>query len=143
MGYRAPEGVDAAWPTGNTRQTVPPTRHAQKGNTVNLRKIAGTATLAGAIGAAALGLGAGAAQAAPKWNSNPTVPHDTDFTQPPGHVGRNLGTPPGQFKKLPDVTVGLSDGSTVVIDNPFEGVPPGHWAELQGDFEAAVAAASP
>lgn len=70
------------------------------------------------------------------------MPSNTDFTQPPGHVGHDLGVPPGQFKKLPTITVGLPDGSTVGIDNPFEGLPPGHWAEHQGDFDDTVDAAS-
>jgi hypothetical protein len=99
----------------------------RKETTMNLKKIAGTAILAGALGAAALGLGAGLAQAAPKWNPNPVVPSDTDFTRPPGHIGKALGIPPGQFKKLREITVGLPDGTTTVIDNPFFGVPPGHW----------------
>ena len=101
---------------------------SRKGTTMNLKKIAGTATLAGALGAAALGLGAGSAQAAPKWNPNPVVPSDTDFNQPPGKVGKALGIPPGQFKKIPTLTVGFPDGSTTLLDpSPFFGVPPGHW----------------
>jgi hypothetical protein len=97
---------------------------------MNLTRIAGTATLAGALGAAALGLGAGSAQAAPKWNPNPVVPSITDFTRPPGHIGQDLGIPPGQFKKLSKITVGLPDGTTTVIDNPYFGIPPGHWRHI-------------
>lgn len=109
---------------------------------MDLKKIVSTATLTGAIGAAALGLGAGVSQADPKDRDPGPVPSDTDFTQPPGHVGQDLGIAPGQFKKLPTITVGLPDGSTVDIDNPFEGVPPGQWDEVQDDFDDAVADAS-
>jgi hypothetical protein len=139
----AVEGVDAARPSGKRRQTVP-TRapRAERKTTVNLKKITGTATLAGAIGAAALGLGTGAAQADPKPRDPGPVSSDTDFTQPPGHVGQDIGSPPGQFNKLETIQVEIN-GEPVEIDNPFFGVPPGHWAEHQGDFEDAVAAASP
>ena len=42
---------------------------------MNLKKIDGTAALAGALGAAALGLGAGSAQADPGWDPNiPWIP---------------------------------------------------------------------
>ena len=105
---------------------------------MNLKKIAVTATLAGALGAAALGIGVGSAQAKPK-NPNPVVPSDTDFSQPPGHIGQALGVPPGQFKKLPKITVTYPDGSTAVIDNPYFGVPPGHW----GNVPPLVFATSP
>ena len=117
----------------NLTSTRSPSRgrsDGQKETTMNLKKIAGTATLAGALGVAALGLGVGSAQAAPKWDPNPVVPSDTDFTQPPGHVGKALGIPPGQFKKLREITVGFSDGTTTVIDNPFFAVPPGHWRHI-------------
>jgi hypothetical protein len=110
---------------------------------VELRRIAWTATLAGAVGAAALGVGTGTAQAQPKHHAPGPVPSTTDFTQPPGHVGRDLGVAPGQFKKLETITVGLPNGTTVTIDNPFEGIPPGHWKQHQADFDAAVAAATP
>ena len=103
---------------------------------MNLKKIAWTATLAGALGAAALGLGAGSAQAAPK-NPNPVVPNDTDFTRPPGHIGRDLGTPPGQFKKLATITVELPDGTiTDPITNPFFEVPPGQWRHIPFEVTA-------
>ena len=90
---------------------------------MNLKKIAGTATLAGALGAATLGLGAGSAQAAPK-NPNPVVPSTTDFTKPPGHIGQDLGTPPGQFKKLPTRTVELPDGRLPTQRQPLFGSRP-------------------
>ena len=109
---------------------------------MDLKKITWTATIAGAIGAAALGLGAGAAQAAPKDKDPGPVPSDTDFTQPPGHVGNDLGVAPGQFKKLETIDVEIN-GEPVGIDNPFFGVPPGHWDEHQGDFDTAVADATP
>ena len=98
---------------------------------MNLKKIAGTAIFAGALGAAALGLGVGSAQAAPKWNPRPVVPSHTDFSQPPGHIGQDLGIPPGQFKKLYKIKVKLPDGTTVKIKNPFFGIPPGHWDDVK------------
>jgi hypothetical protein len=109
---------------------------------MNVKKIAGTAVLTGALGAATLGV-AGAAQADPKHQDPNPVPSDTDFTQPPGQVGRDLGVAPGQLKQQPQITVGLPDGSTVDIDNPFEDVPPGHWGDVAGDFDDAVDAATP
>ena len=112
---------------------------SRKGTTMNLKKIAGTATLAGALGAAALGLGAGLAQAEPKWNPNPVVPSDTDFTRPPGQIGRDLGTPPGQFKKISPITVELPDGTTTEIDNPFFVVPPGQWRHIPFEVTAPPA----
>lgn len=97
---------------------------------MDLKKIAGIATLAGALGAATLGLGAGLAQAAPKWNPNPVVPSDTDFTRPPGHIGQDLGIPPGRFKKIYKITVVFPDGTTDEVKNPFFGVPPGQWRHI-------------
>ena len=48
---------------------------------MNVKKIAGTATVAGALGAAALGLGAGSAQADPDWwdPNIPVIPSVDDF----------------------------------------------------------------
>ena len=100
---------------------------------MNLKKIAGTAALAGALGAAAVGIGVGSAQAAPKWDPRPVVPSDTDFSQPPGHIGQALGIPPGQFKKIYKIRVGLPTTpptTTKPIKNPFFGVPPGHWGDV-------------
>jgi len=72
---------------------------------MNLKKIAGTATLAGALGAAALGLGAGTAQA-DNWEPwVPWVPHVDDW------VDWNPWAP-GQLKKM----------CPWPIDTP-----PGHW----------------
>ena len=88
---------------------------------MKIKKIAGTAILAGSLGAASLGLGAGSAQADRIW-----VPDIPDIPWGPGHwvdewipdvvpdlgIGRGptgLG-PPGQIKKM------------------FPGCPPpGHW----------------
>ncbi len=100
---------------------------------MNLMKIAGTAALAGALGAAALGVGVGSAQAAPKPKPKPVVPSNTDFSQPPGHVGQDLGIPPGQFKKIYKIRVGLPGPPPTISDpirNPFFGVPPGHWDDV-------------
>jgi hypothetical protein len=70
---------------------------------VNVKKIAGTASIAGALGAAALGLGAGMAQADPgPWIPPvPPVPHLDDVTGwhpvPPGQIQRvcPAHSPPG------------------------------------------------
>nr|WP_082957710.1 hypothetical protein [Mycobacterium sp. E802] len=71
---------------------------------MNLKKFAGTAMIAGALGAGSLGLGAGAATADP----GPNIP----WVPGPGwvdwHQGPNL--PPGQVKKW----------------CPWHS-PPGHW----------------
>ncbi len=64
------------------------------------------------------------------------MPADTDFSQPPGHIGQDLGVPPGQLKQQPQLEVALDDGTLVDIDNPFYGVPPGHWDDV--DFQGAV-----
>lgn len=76
---------------------------------MNLKKIAGTAMIAGALGAAPLGLGAVSAQADPG-GRGPNIP----WNPGPGDwvdrgPGINLG-PPGQVKKL----------------CPWHS-PPGHW----------------
>jgi hypothetical protein len=110
----------------------------RKETTMNLKKIAWTATLAGALGAATLGLGAGSAQAQPKSNPHPVVPSNTDFNQPPGHIGQDLGIPPGQFKKIPTISVELPDGTiTDPIENPFYLIPPGHWRHTPFEVTAA------
>jgi hypothetical protein len=81
------------------------------------KKIAVTSIAAGAMGATALGLGAGLAQAEHDdyWVPVPGIPH-VDFQAPPGQIGHVTGIPPGQFKKLP---------------GPFNGVPPGHWDDVR------------
>lgn len=66
-----------------------------------VKKIAATATMAGALGLAAVGFGTATAQATPHDWWNPPVP-------PPGHIGQIVGVPPGHI------------GHVV-------GVPPGHW----------------
>jgi hypothetical protein len=71
---------------------------------VDLKRIAGTATIAGALGAAALGLGAGSAQADPDWVDIPVIPDVGDW------VDWNPWPPPGQLKKW----------------CPWHS-PPGHW----------------
>jgi len=73
---------------------------------MNLKKIAGTAALAGALGAAALGLGGGSAQADPNWvdPNIPWIPGPEDWVP-----GLDWG-PPGQVKNT---------------WCPWD--PPGHW----------------
>jgi hypothetical protein len=72
---------------------------------MNVKKIAGTAAIAGALGAAALGLGAGTAQADDWVPWVPWVPHVDDW------VDWNPWAP-GQLKKM--------------CIPPFD-TPPGHW----------------
>ncbi|BCI51213.1 hypothetical protein NIIDNTM18_04910 [Mycolicibacterium litorale] len=75
---------------------------------MNIKKIAMTGAVAGAMGAAALGLGAGSAQADhDEWWWEPDIPYiHGDLGFPPGHIG----VPPGQLKKwIPGAP------------------PPGHW----------------
>ena len=57
---------------------------------MNIKKIAGTATLAAALGAAALGLGAGSAQADPKW-VDPNIPWIPGDWNPDWNPGVNWG----------------------------------------------------
>ncbi|BBX96395.1 hypothetical protein [Mycobacterium lacus] len=67
------------------------------------KKIAGTAALAGALGAAALGLSTGVAPADPgPWIPGPPAPHVDDWAPNP--------LPPGQIKQV----------------CPWQS-PPGHW----------------
>ena len=76
---------------------------------MNIKKIGLTAAVAGGMGAAALGLGAGSAQADHNDWWVPEIPY-VDIHVPPGHVGQVVGVPPGQLKKwIPG------------------DVPPGHW----------------
>lgn len=73
---------------------------------MNLKKIAGTAALTGALGAAALGVGSGWAQADPDW-IDPDIPvPGIDIWDPVF----DWGPPPGQIKKW----------------CPWHS-PPGHW----------------
>ena len=70
---------------------------------MNVKKIAGTATVAGALGAAALGLGAGTAQADDWVPWVPWVPHVDDWGDwnpfPPGQVQHwcPWHSPPGHW----------------------------------------------
>ena len=80
---------------------------------MNIKKIAGTAILAGVLSGAALGLGAGSAQADRIWVPDiPGIPwgpgHWVDNWIPDPDLGLNL--PPGQVKKW----------------CPWHS-PPGHW----------------
>jgi hypothetical protein len=78
--------------------------------TMNLKKIAGTATIAGVLGAAALGLGPASAQADPHW------------------VDPNIPWIPGWADWAPDWDPGVNWGSPGQIKNawcPWN--PPGHW----------------
>ena len=99
-----------------------------EGFTLNLKKIAITATMTGVLGAATLGFGTGLSQAKPHPGPPippiPVIPGAWNPGDPPGH---NPWGPPGQVKKW-EVLPGPEAGT--VIDNPFEGVPPGHWGEM-------------
>jgi hypothetical protein len=75
---------------------------------MNLKKIAGTATVAGALVAAALGLGAGSAQADPHWGPNiPWIPGPGDWVDwspfDPGQLKQwcPWHSPPGHWKGGP------------------------------------------
>ena len=87
-----------------------PAGAAEMEATINLKKIAGTATIAGVLGAAALGLGPASAQADPDW-VNPNIPWI-----------------PGWADWAPDWDPGVNWGSPGQIKNawcPWN--PPGHW----------------
>ena len=70
---------------------------------MNIKKMAGTALLAGAMGAAGLGLGAGAAQA-DDWGPNPgpwgPPGQVKKWCSPSGFFGP-CGTPPGHWENGP------------------------------------------
>jgi hypothetical protein len=90
---------------------------------MNVKKLAATATMVGALGGfAALGVGAGAAQADRGGNDWCGPILCADLQGPPGHAG--VGAP-GQFKK--DVFI-----PGTLIPNPVYGVSPGHWDERLG-----------
>ena len=101
--------------------------YGMEGFTLNFKKIAITATMTGALGAATLGFGTGLAQAKPHPGPPippvPVIPGAWVPGDPPGH---NPWGPPGQVKKW-EALPGPVPGT--VIDNPFEGIPPGHWGE--------------
>ncbi len=67
---------------------------------MQVRKILVAAAIAGGMGAASMGLGAGLANAEHDW----WVPQPP----PPGHVGQIVNVPPGHIGQV-------------------TGVPPGHW----------------
>ncbi|KUI21842.1 hypothetical protein AU193_05665 [Mycobacterium sp. GA-1285] len=81
---------------------------------MEIKKLAASTAMAGALGFAAFGLGSGFAQAdpGPKWPHIPGPPNPSHWApgDPPGH---NPFGPPGQVKKDPT--------------SQFYGVPPGHW----------------
>ena len=79
---------------------------------MNPKKIAGTATIAGALGTAALGIGAGSAQADPHWDPNiPGIPGVGDWVDwNPGDWADWNPLAPGQIKNQ---------------WCPWD--PPGHW----------------
>jgi len=87
---------------------------------MNLKKIAATATMTGALSVAALGIGVGTAQADRGDGHHGCWPFPCDtFQGPPGQ--NPFGIPPGQLKKMENIGP---------FDNPVEGVPPGHWDEV-------------
>jgi hypothetical protein len=81
---------------------------------MNVKKLAATAAISGAMGLTAIGIGAGTAQADDHggwgcWG----FPCD-GFQGPPGQ--NPLGIPPGQLKKQ--------------LPGPLHDVPPGHWDDV-------------
>lgn len=89
---------------------------------MNVKRIAVTTAMAGALGVAALGLGAGTAQADKRGNDWCGPVLCRDLQGPPGQAG--VG-PPGQFKKQFFIPGTL-------IPNPVFGVPPGRWDDRLG-----------
>lgn len=83
-----------------------------------LKKLVVAAVMGGSLGVAALGLGAGAAQA-DDGNRYGCGPFACDVFQ--GPPGQNPFGPPGQVKKDPYLGP---------FPNPVYGVPPGHWGEV-------------
>lgn len=82
---------------------------------MNVKKLAATVIMTGALSVAAHGLGAGTAQADSNGHGG-CWPWPCDaFQGPPGH---NPFGPPGQVKKDPFLGP---------FPNPVYGVPPGHW----------------
>ncbi|MCT7656846.1 hypothetical protein [Mycobacterium deserti] len=74
---------------------------------MNIKKMTASAAIAGALGFAAVGLGAGQAQADDWWWEPPGPGH---FIPSPGHIGQlPFVPPPGHIAQLPGVP------------------PPGHW----------------
>ena len=89
---------------------------------MNVKRLAATAAMGGAMGLTALGFGAGTAQADDGHHHGCwPFPCDT-FQGPPGQ--NPFGIPPGQLKKMENIGP---------FDNPVEGVPPGHWDEVPLD----------
>jgi hypothetical protein len=89
---------------------------------MNLKRIAVTAAMSGALGLAAIGVGAGTAQADDRGYGCWPFPCDT-FQGPPG---QNPFGPPGQVKKQEF----LPGPWGFPVPNPVEGVAPGHWDEV-------------
>jgi hypothetical protein len=129
-------------------------------NAKKIKKIAGTTTLVGALGAAALGLGTGSAQAKPNVPVPPVVPGNiapNPFFIPPGQFMHAAVIPgsitpanptgisnpffrvaPGQVKKIPLIPGSITPTNPTGISNPLFGVPPGHW-----DIGSLVSALQP
>ena len=87
---------------------------------MEIKKLAATTAMAGALGFAAFGLGNGLAQADPKFPGppNPPGPGNGEVWLPGDPPGHNPFGPPGQVKKQPTING---------VPNPFFNVPPGHW----------------
>jgi hypothetical protein len=89
---------------------------------VNVKKYAVAASMAGALGLGALGVGIGTAQADDGHHHGCwPLPCDT-FQGPPG---QNPFGPPGQVKKE-----AFLPGPWGPIPNPVQGESPGHWDEV-------------
>jgi hypothetical protein len=120
---------------------IPGNGDGQRRPHVKIKQIGATAALTGALGAAALGVGAGMAQAKPK-PVTPTIPTLSQLFQlPPGQISKvptlqtasgvtfpnpAFGVAPGQFKKIATITT--TPGTT--IPNPVFEIPPGHWDDV-------------
>jgi hypothetical protein len=75
------------------------------------KRIAGSAVLAGALGGAAVAIGAGSAMA----DRGPDIPF---IPGPPGHVGQIDGIPPGHLRHDFDGRHGHDDDVNVVVPVP-------------------------
>ena len=76
---------------------------------MNAKKLLITATTVGTLGLAAVGLGAGVAQADDHGHLPWPNPPGPGVLPPPGHIGQIVGVPPGQWDKGP-VFIPFCDG---------------------------------
>ena len=97
----AARGVRSCWPESKRRLTIgagqtPSRRGVQKcvreGLTAGERRVARLAGIMPSV------LASDTRRRRPQDRDPRPVPSDTDFTQPPGHIGQDLGIAPGQLE---------------------------------------------